>query len=227
MTPQPPNAAPAKPAALPLVALILGVLGFCIVPLFPVAMVLAIVSLVKSSEPAYAARKTLSIITLVLGLVYVPVVGILAAIAIPNFIRYQARAKQSECKANLKSLWFAQQAHFSEHDAWATTAEELHWAPEPRTRYAYRIGPDSVVPASAASTLSTPALEGGYPPGLMDLVGSHGQCPDACVLTMVCAGNVDSDPTVDVWSVSSQQRAIDGEVVPPGSLFHEVDDLTD
>lgn len=225
MTPQPLNAPPTKPAALPLVALILGILGFCLVPLFPLAMVLAIVSLVKASEPAYAARKTLAIITLVLGLVYVPVVGILAAIAIPNFLKFQARSKQSECQANLKSAWSAQQAYFGEKNEWGKTAREIGFTPETGTRYLYQISPDSVVPATR-STLPTAALQAGFPPGLVDLLGSHGQCPD-CVLTMACAGNIDNDPAVDVWSVSSQQRSLSGEVVPPGTLFHERDDLTE
>ena len=225
MTPQPPNAAPTPPAALPLVALIIGVIGFCIPPLFPIAIILAIVSLAKGSEPAYAARKTLAIITLVLGLVYVPVVGILAAIAIPNFIKFQARSKQSECKANLKSAWFAQQAYFADKNEWGTTAEQIGFRPEGKNRYLYQLSVDGLVPATLSSR-STAELQAGYPPGLSDLVGSHGQCPD-CVLTMVCAGDVDNDPGIDVWSLASTQRNMAGEVVPAGTLFHEHDDLTD
>ena len=226
MTPQPMNSAPTSPAALPLVALILGVLGFCIPPLFLLAIILAIVSLAKASEPAYAARKTLAIITLVLGIVYVPVVGILAAIAIPNFIKFQARSKQSECKVNLKSAYFAQQAYFADKGDYGKTAAEIGFSPEKGNRYLYQISAEGLVPATQ-STLSTADLQAGYTPGLIDLVGTHGQCPDNCVLTMVCAGNIDNDPTVDVWSISSQQRSIAGEVVPAGTPFHERDDVTE
>ena len=201
-------------------------LGFCMPPLFLVAIILAIVSLVKAGEPAYAARKTLAIITLVLGLVYVPVVGILAAIAIPNFIKFQARSKQGECKANLKSAYFAQQSYFAEKNEYGKTAAEIGFSPQKGNRYLYQISADDFVPATQ-TTLSTAELRAGYTPGLIDLVGSHGQCPDNCVLTMVCAGNIDNDATVDVWSVSSQQRSMAGEVVPPGTLFHERDDLTE
>ncbi len=31
--------------------------------------------------------------------------GLLASIAIPNFIKFQARSKQSEAKANLKAIY--------------------------------------------------------------------------------------------------------------------------
>ena len=40
--------------------------------------------------------------------------GILAAIAIPNFVRFHARSKQSEVKANLKSWFTAQKTFYSE-----------------------------------------------------------------------------------------------------------------
>lgn len=225
MNPNPTNA-PVQPAVLPVVALVLGVLGFCIPPLFLIAIVLAIVSLVKASEPAYAARKTLAIITLVLGFVYVPVVGVLAAIAIPNFIKFQARSKQSECKANLKAAYQAQKAYFAEKETYGSTAEEIGFSPQPRNRYNYRVGPESLIPATLTTT-PVQELEAGYPPGLTELVGSHGACPDKCVVTMACAGNVDNDPFIDVWSISTEQRAINGEVVPAGVPFCEADDTRD
>ncbi len=220
MTPTPLNA-PVKPSALPLVALILGVFGFCIPPLFPIAIILAIVSLVKSGEPAFAARKTLSIITLAMGLVYVPVVGILAAIAIPNFIRYGAKSKQSECKSNLKSAYLAQKSYFAEKDVYGETADEIGFSVEGRNRYAYRVGPDSVLPATNG-TRSAAQLEAGYPPGLLEQVGMQGD-----EVLMTCAGDIDNDATIDIWSISTAQRNVNGEVVPAGVPYNHVDDVQD
>ena len=188
---QPPTAA----AALPLIALILGVIGFCIPPLFPIAIILAIVSLVKASEPAYAARKTLAIITLVLGFVYIPVVGVLAALAIPNFIRFQVKSKQVECKTNLRSAWSAQQRYFGEKNVYGESAEEIGFKPEGRNRYTYRIGPESIIEATLTETPSR-ELEAGYPRGLMSTAGIKGDCPE-CSVTMLCAGNIDADATID------------------------------
>ncbi len=43
--------------------------------------------------------------TLIELMIVVAIIGILAAIAIPNFVRFQARARQSEANTNLKSLF--------------------------------------------------------------------------------------------------------------------------
>ena len=47
-------------------------------------------------------------------MVVVAVIGILAAIAIPNYQRYQARSRQSEAKVALSSSYTAEQGFFAE-----------------------------------------------------------------------------------------------------------------
>jgi type IV pilus assembly protein PilA len=50
-------------------------------------------------------RRPQSGFTLIELMIVVAIIGILAAIAIPNFVRFQARARQSEANTNLKSLF--------------------------------------------------------------------------------------------------------------------------
>jgi type II secretory pathway pseudopilin PulG len=227
MTPNPMNApVAAKPAAMPLIALILGVTGFCFPPFFLVAVVLAIVSLVKSAEPAYAARKVLAIITLALTVIYVPIVGILAAIAIPNFMKFQARSKQAECKSNLRQAYTAQKAYFADKDQYGTTAQQIGFDPFKPSRYLYVIGEGSSIEPSMSQT-SNADLVAGIPAELREAIGVQGTCPDSCTLTMACAANLDTDPTLDVWSVSSEPRIIKGEQVPAGIPRNEVNDVAE
>ena len=78
---------------------------FC-VPLLPlVGIVLAIVVLARKTE----AGRTLAIVAIVVGVFSVIAnVGMLAAIAIPNFVRYQQRSKQAEARTNLGAIRISQ-----------------------------------------------------------------------------------------------------------------------
>lgn len=219
MTPAPPYATPPiKPSVLPLLALIFAVVGFCLPPLMLVAIVLAIVSLVKSNEAEFAPRRTLAIIALVLPVIWVPVVGVLAAIAIPNFVKFQSRSKQSECKVNLKSAYFGAQSAFAENDALEPRFEAIGFQPDPSNRYLYTFGKGEVIEARVGTT-STEALLGAIPESLENTLGVDGEN-----FTIACAGNIDGDEAIDVWSISNTPRIVNGEQVPAGVAFNDLND---
>jgi type IV pilus assembly protein PilA len=77
--------------------------------------------------------------TLVELMIVIAIIGILAAIAIPNFIRFQARSKQSEVKANLKGLFTAELAYYGEKSAYTECIRKLGWGPERGNRYHYSV----------------------------------------------------------------------------------------
>jgi Tfp pilus assembly protein PilE len=217
---------------MPMVALVVTVIGFCLPPLLLVGAALAIISLARSGDPAYAPRRTLAIVSLVLAVTFVPVAGVLAAIAIPNFIRFQARSKQSECKANLRAAFQAERAWFDAHERFSTSPAEVGFRPERRNRYLYRF--DAKGPLDEVGIAIDPAvrggagrdLEAGLPPALRDLPGLRGSCP-GCSVTITCVGDVDTDEDVDLWSVSTAaRRSVSGQSVPPGQPFQHLDDVT-
>ena len=52
--------------------------------------------------------------TLIELMIVVAIIGILAAIAIPNFLRFQLKAKSSEGKTNLAAIRTSEQSYYSE-----------------------------------------------------------------------------------------------------------------
>jgi type IV pilus assembly protein PilA len=61
--------------------------------------------------------------TLIELMIVVAIIGILSAIAIPNFVKFQCRAKQSEAKEALKLLLVAQEAYRGENDRYLSGNE--------------------------------------------------------------------------------------------------------
>ena len=53
--------------------------------------------------------------TLIELMIVVAIIGILAAIAIPNFLRFQLKAKSSEGKTNLAAIRTAEESYFAEY----------------------------------------------------------------------------------------------------------------
>ncbi|MFP2960020.1 type IV pilin protein [Myxococcus sp. 1LA] len=189
-------------------------------------------------------------VALALGLLFLcPCVGVLTAIAIPNYRRFPVRAKQAECKANLRALYKAQRQHHAQHGTYAPHILKLGFIPEVGNRYAYFTGAGPLATRDTAEAMAAipkgPEDAGGIgvdrsrderrravtladlPRDVAQQVGVAGACPD-CDVTLACAGDIDIDDTVDVWLISTRTlRDEDGEPVPPGTPVNVVNDVDD
>jgi type IV pilus assembly protein PilA len=155
--------------------------------------------------------------TLVELMIVVGIVGLLAAIAVPNFISYQARSRRSEAYANLAAVarlqntYHAERGEYFEAGAWPNFVPygglsarkmdwdaasevayaELGWRPEGRVFYSYD-----------TNTGATP-------------------CTCSVCFTATAAGDVDDDDLNSAIMYVHPETALDGSVVGecPSGLF--------
>jgi type IV pilus assembly protein PilA len=222
--PPPPSMNQQRTSGLAIASMVCGLLSCLCVPA-PVAMVLGIVALVQMGKDPNLKGKGFAIAGIVLPVVMSLL--ILPAIAIPNFMKFQARSKQSECRINLKAISVAQRSYEAEHNELTDNAELLNWQPDGKRRYSYVFSSspaepggmiagdpdDAPTPQTIRDALSRP-LAGGAQIGLND-----------GVWTGVCAGNIDRDDTMDVWSISSADRDGPKGKIAAWELYNDVSDI--
>src|SRR5450755_3908280 len=96
--------------------------------------------------------------TLIELMIVVAIVGLLAALAIPNFIRFQARARQSEARTNLKALFTAERTYYGDGQAYCASLDTVGFTVERGNRYLYTIVPAAVDASSQAAATETVAV---------------------------------------------------------------------
>jgi type IV pilus assembly protein PilA len=101
--------------------------------------------------------------TLVELMVVVAIIGVLSAVAIPNFKKYQAKSKTSEAKLQLSAMYTAQQSFYSDYDTYGACLAFMGY--NPVNEIAQRIyvtgyGTGTVVAAGIAAILTTNGATG-------------------------------------------------------------------
>ena len=156
--------------------------------------------------------------TLIELMIVVAIIGILAAIAIPNFLAYQARSRQSEARTNLGAVFVSEVAYFGENNMYSSFNTIGYTLAGATNRYTYRS------PAAAGNGASTnnqgtdlfatnagSAVAGGTIEAEAGVVTSAAQLPVGGVagqFTATATGNADGDATLDHWYINDVKQII-------------------
>ncbi len=119
--------------------------------------------------------------TLVELMIVVAIIGIIAAIAIPNYMGFVSKTRRSEVKSNLDAIYRAEISYFGESDTFSNSFNAIRWIPVGVAYYTYSVGTELYGRGEAD-------------PGLPIAPGADTRSFTACGW-----GNIDNDPLVDSW----------------------------
>ena len=138
--------------------------------------------------------------------------GIAAAVAIPAFQKYQARAHQEEPRERLLSIHMSEQVHRAKTGAYCPDPATCGIVPLSGTHYVYFVSPGQALGGHEAGDRTHLQQMGSTMLASMGIVPHMG--PDDYLVAAV--GNPDGDPDLDVWTIDTA-----------GEPYHVADDLGD
>lgn len=127
--------------------------------------------------------------TLVELMVVVAIIGLLSAVAIPNFKKYQAKAKVSEAKLQMSAVYTAQAAFFSDFNIYAACLTYMGFDPNPEAASRY-FG----VGFGAGTTIEAGAHAAAVNSGLL-----AASCPDTFASTVAVVGTNPTAPATNFF----------------------------
>jgi type IV pilus assembly protein PilA len=132
--------------------------------------------------------------TLIELMIVVAIIGILAAIALPNFNRFQLRSKVAEAKANLAAIRTAQEGYYSEFDTYISVTSPVPASVPGTTRSSW--------PTGGATGFDTIGFAPEGPVYFQYLVSAGNSVGGVGVqdrFTAEAASDVDGDGSLNFW----------------------------
>jgi type IV pilus assembly protein PilA len=133
--------------------------------------------------------------TLIEIMVVIAIIGIVVAIAMPKFMYYQAKAKQSEAKANLGGIYTAEIVYFGENNTFSSSFGAIKFQVDGSSvqNYQYRLDASNTL-GTLAAACTVPAAAGAT----------------TTAFTALAIANIDSDPFCDVWTIDNRKTLVNG-----------------
>ncbi|MGH7235157.1 MAG: type IV pilin protein, partial [Nitrospiraceae bacterium] len=131
------------------------------------------------------------------------IIGILASIAIPTFMQYQARARTSEAKATLGAIFTGERTYLIEEGRFGSLGE-IRYVLTGTNRYTYRTGAAGAGGGGNAN-VTAPGLTQdtiNASVGSIEAEGGIVAMSSATSFTATAVANVDADSTIDRWHVN-------------------------
>lgn len=146
--------------------------------------------------------------TLIELMITVIIIGLLAAVALPNFLRYQKRTQQAEARTNLSGIYLSEVVYFAEMLRYGSFSEVGFALASTTNRYTYR-SPANGGAAGSSGTAGVDLLNAGDGTNSPD----NTVAPSAAQLmapvaqfTATATANIDGDGTVDQWHINADKE---------------------
>ncbi len=158
-------------------------------------------------------------------MVVVAIIGVLAAVAVPQYTKFVAKAKQSEAKANLGAVYTGMKAFHAEYQNYHGNFKAIGFEPEGQLKYriGFAAGADSTLPipdthkdGDTAESISSVGCGTSYT-NCTDTVDTNVDSNFGSVtgvssgwtnsaagdeFLVEATGNIDSDDATDTWTMS-------------------------
>jgi prepilin-type N-terminal cleavage/methylation domain-containing protein len=149
-------------------------------------------------QPAALRLENRQGFTLIELMIVVAIIGILSVISIPNFLMFQAKARQAEAKAALGAIFTAATTVLLlDNGTYAVSnIRQLPFSVAGLSRYSFWYdvnGTPTAVPGSSTAT---------SPCDVRSVTAFITPAASATGFTASSKGNVDSDTTCDEWSIN-------------------------
>ncbi len=140
--------------------------------------------------------------TLIELMIVVAIAGLLAAIAIPNFLRYQGKTRQAEAAINLSNVYGLEISYFAEVARYGSFSEIGFDLAGSTNRYTYR-SPGTGGAAGSSGTAGVDLINAGIGLAQPDntVIASNAVVTPAS-FTATATANLDNDGIVDQWHVN-------------------------